>query len=58
VALALRLAKRMIKAEFSKKRCVFCGEKIPADEHSHHLEICSLKIMSMLILDTGVTKHT
>lgn len=37
------LVKRIIKAEFRRKKCVFCGHSIPADEYSHHLEICGLR---------------
>lgn len=42
ILLAARLAARIFKAEFRRKRCVFCGEAIAADEHAHHLEICGL----------------
>ncbi len=40
--LAAKLAARVFKAEFRRKKCVFCGESISADEHAHHLEICGL----------------
>ena len=40
---AMRVAKRILKDEFYSKRCAFCGNLIPADEHAHHLEMCGLK---------------
>lgn len=43
LVLAVGIANRIIKAEFRRKKCVFCGDSIPADEHAHHLEICGLK---------------
>ncbi len=45
IVLAAGLAVRIFKAEFRRKKCVFCGESIPADEHAHHLEICGLTIL-------------
>lgn len=42
IVLAARLAARIFKAEFRRKKCVFCGESISPDEHVHHLEICGL----------------
>jgi hypothetical protein len=41
----LILLVRFIRSEVRPRKCVFCGEKIPADEHAHHLEICGLKMM-------------
>lgn len=43
--LVFALGKRIIKHEFLPKKCVFCGASVPADEHTHHLEICGLKMM-------------
>lgn len=39
------LVRRIVKAEFRPKECVFCGRSVAADEHAHHLEICGLKKM-------------
>jgi len=43
--LAVALGRRILKSEFGKKTCVFCGAEVPAEEHAHHLEICGLKMM-------------
>jgi hypothetical protein len=45
LALAALHLWRTLRAELRPRKCVFCGEKIPADEHAHHLEICGLKMM-------------
>ena len=37
---------RTIKAELRSRKCVFCDEQFPADEYTHHLEICGLKRLS------------
>lgn len=43
---AVGVARRIIKQDFGKKKCVFCGGEIPADEYEHHLEICGLKMLA------------
>jgi hypothetical protein len=34
---------KTFRSELKSKKCVFCGEMTPADEYTHHLEICGLK---------------
>jgi len=36
---------RMIRAELCRRRCDFCGARVPPDEHSHHVTVCALKLM-------------
>jgi hypothetical protein len=36
---------RMVRSEVQPRRCVFCGESIPNDDYTHHLEICGLKTL-------------
>jgi hypothetical protein len=37
---------RTVRSEVLPRKCVFCGDTVPAHEHTHHLEICGLKMMS------------
>lgn len=34
---------RIIRSELRPRKCVFCGDSIPAIEHEHHLETCGLR---------------
>jgi hypothetical protein len=38
---------RAVHSELKPRTCVFCGERIDADEHPHHLEICGLMTLSL-----------
>jgi hypothetical protein len=48
LVLAAGIVHRIIRDEFRRKKCVFCGDLVPADEHAHHLEICGLKKLGRL----------
>ncbi len=53
LALVGKLVFRFLKAEFGRHTCVLCGEAVPADEYTHHLEICGLKRLLQRQGDVG-----